>query len=341
VIDCSFAPDMSDQARLTQLSRLKAKQAIRASALAARRRSASPPNASAGPPVPKTSRDAAAANKELAPLERDSRLGNYFEYDLSKMVNSRGGFLLDDDEGLGERAAIEKKRKEEREKAFNGKSGAWEPGTSTLLAFVRRPTADRSVWGDVRRPRCPQRASLQGVSNGRDRPTLARHLPHRHLRTLQEEVSGQVLAVDQDGVPVGLPSDGRYVSVAPSSHAAPSLTSLVTPSFTLDELKDETILPHLLRPNPHGGTFSNMMLFLRLQAEEFAFKKWGGEEALDDEFDRREYVRGSQHASPRVPVRADSLALRNRKEKSQKKAKKFQKGLQECVAATHISPPLS
>lgn len=121
---------MSEQVRLTQLSRLKAKQAIRASALAARRRSASPPNASAGQSVPKTSRDAAAASKELAPLERDSRLGNYFEYDLSKMVNSRGGFLLDDDEGLGERAAIEKKRKEEREKAFNGKSGAWEPGSS-------------------------------------------------------------------------------------------------------------------------------------------------------------------------------------------------------------------
>lgn len=84
-----------------------------------------------------------------------------------------------------------------------------------------------------------------------------------------------------------------------------------------------------------------MMLFLRLQAEEFAFKKWGGEEALDDEFDRREYAQRSQHAFPKVSVRADSLAFRNRKEKSQKKAKKFQKGLQECVAARHASPPLS
>jgi len=38
------------------------------------------------------------------PLKRDSRLGTYFEYDLSKMVNSKGGFLVDDggnvDEGL-------------------------------------------------------------------------------------------------------------------------------------------------------------------------------------------------------------------------------------------------
>jgi DNA-repair protein complementing XP-A cells len=30
------------------------------------------------------------------PLKRDSRLGTYFEYDLSKMVNSKGGFLVND-----------------------------------------------------------------------------------------------------------------------------------------------------------------------------------------------------------------------------------------------------
>lgn len=62
------------------------------------------------------------------------------------------------------------------------------------------------------------------------------------------------------------------------------------PLIFTDELKDETILPHLLRPNPHGGTFSNMMLYLRMQAEEFAYKKWGSEQGLDEEFDRREYV---------------------------------------------------
>lgn len=30
------------------------------------------------------------------PLKRNSRLGTYFEYDLSKMVNSKGGFLVGD-----------------------------------------------------------------------------------------------------------------------------------------------------------------------------------------------------------------------------------------------------
>ena len=42
------------------------------------------------------------------------------------MVNSRGGFLVEDPEALGEKAAIEKKRREERAKAQG--RGAFEPG---------------------------------------------------------------------------------------------------------------------------------------------------------------------------------------------------------------------
>jgi DNA-repair protein complementing XP-A cells len=37
------------------------------------------------------------ANKR--PLKKNSRLSNYFEYDLSKMVNTKGGFLVDEDGG--------------------------------------------------------------------------------------------------------------------------------------------------------------------------------------------------------------------------------------------------
>jgi DNA-repair protein complementing XP-A cells len=55
-------------------------------------------------------------------------------------------------------------------------------------------------------------------------------------------------------------------------------------------LKDEEILPHMLRPNPHRSTYSNMMLFLREQVEAYAFSdaKWGSPEALDAEFARRQ-----------------------------------------------------
>ena len=60
--------------------------------------------------------------------------------------------------------------------------------------------------------------------------------------------------------------------------------------LTDPELKDDELLPHLERPNPHKSTWNNMMLYLRYQVEEYAFsdKKWGSPEALDVEFNRRE-----------------------------------------------------
>ena len=76
------------------------------------------------------------------------------------------------------------------------------------------------------------------------------------------------------------------------------------------ELRDAELLPHLLKANPHKSTFHNMMLFLRCQVEEFAWKKWGSPEALDAEYERRT---------------AD---------KKKKKSKKFEKGLLELRRRT-------
>lgn len=51
------------------------------------------------------------------PLKRDSRLGKYFDYDLSKMVNSKGGFLIEEEkESLEDLRA--KQRERERERAM-------------------------------------------------------------------------------------------------------------------------------------------------------------------------------------------------------------------------------
>lgn len=60
--------------------------------------------------------------------------------------------------------------------------------------------------------------------------------------------------------------------------------------LTDPELRDETLLPHLEKPNPHKSTWNNMMLYLRYQVEDYAFsdKKWGSAEALDVEFERRQ-----------------------------------------------------
>lgn len=59
--------------------------------------------------------------------------------------------------------------------------------------------------------------------------------------------------------------------------------------LTDPELKDIELLPRIEKPNPHG--FSRMQLFLRFQVEEFAWKKWGSSEKLDEEWERREAMR--------------------------------------------------
>jgi len=56
-------------------------------------------------------------------------------------------------------------------------------------------------------------------------------------------------------------------------------------------LNDAEALPHLSKQNPYKATWNNMMLFVREQVEEFAFKKWGGEEGLDEEYEKRENIK--------------------------------------------------
>lgn len=76
------------------------------------------------------------------------------------------------------------------------------------------------------------------------------------------------------------------------------------------ELRDHELMPHLLKANPHKSTFANMMLFLRYQVEDFAWKKWGSPEALDAEWEKRAA------------------------EKKKKKNKKFEEGLKELRRRT-------
>lgn len=62
-----------------------------------------------------SSSNSPTAPKSEAKLRRDSRLGKYFEYDLSKMVNSKGGFLVEDDKEVdADLRAKEKERERQR-----------------------------------------------------------------------------------------------------------------------------------------------------------------------------------------------------------------------------------
>lgn len=57
------------------------------------------------------------APKPPPKLRRDTMLGKYFDYDLSKMVNSKGGFLVEDDKEVDEDLRI-KARERERQRAM-------------------------------------------------------------------------------------------------------------------------------------------------------------------------------------------------------------------------------
>lgn len=111
------------QSRLAALNRLKAKAKVTAAASASaagpsnhalvHKRAAVPSNAR-DMVAQQASADATDAN---APLPRDPKLGKYFEYDLSKLHNSRGGFLTAEDlEGDRIKTVVELAREKEREK---------------------------------------------------------------------------------------------------------------------------------------------------------------------------------------------------------------------------------
>ena len=84
--------------------------------------------------------------------------------------------------------------------------------------------------------------------------------------------------------------------------------------LTDPELKDTTLLPHLKKPNPHNARYNDMMLYLRYQVEDYAFsaQKWGSAEALDEEFEKRKQI------------------------SSDRRDKKFQKGLKELKKRTRV-----
>ena len=97
-----------EQVKRFELNRLKAKARFRESELSTSTSSASSRNANNKRPLqvtPANSNSPTAPSKQPA-LRKDNRFGNYFEYDLSKMVNSKGGFLIEDHDKIDERTKM-------------------------------------------------------------------------------------------------------------------------------------------------------------------------------------------------------------------------------------------
>ncbi|KIM48386.1 hypothetical protein M413DRAFT_230363 [Hebeloma cylindrosporum] len=172
----------------------------------------------------------------LRPLKRDSRLGTYVEYDLSKMVNSKGGFLMDDGKKVDEDLLRKELEREKQRKQHN---------------------LDLPMFLDPERnPKCNECQSMDID------PMYMKVFHCLVCKACQNE------------------KPEKYSLLTKTECKADYL-------LTDPELRDEEAMPHLLKANPHASTYANMMLFLRCQVEDFAWKKWGSPEALDAEFEKR------------------------------------------------------
>jgi DNA-repair protein complementing XP-A cells len=115
--DTLLTPEQVRQIEINRL-RAKAKQRLREEELAT---SSSSLNSNNKRPVSSNNviTTSPTAPGKQKPLARGSMLGKYFDYDLSKMVNSKGGFLVDDDKEVDEGMRMKEKERERQRAMHN------------------------------------------------------------------------------------------------------------------------------------------------------------------------------------------------------------------------------
>ncbi|KAJ8104304.1 XPA protein C-terminus-domain-containing protein [Lipomyces tetrasporus] len=195
--------------------------------------------ATSGPSGPELNLRDASRKRPYDSIKPAKKFTNYIEYDLSKIKDSKGGFMPDDDTNqLPDGMTLEEwKQKQQR--------------------IVIEP--QRAINPDDN-PKCFECQSfdidfeLFKVFKCRVCRACKAKFPEKYSLLTKTECREDYLLTDP-------------------------------------ELRDDELMPHLERPNPHKTTYNNMMLYLRYQVEEFAFKKWAGAEGLDKEFERRVALR--------------------------------------------------
>ncbi|KAL1305656.1 hypothetical protein AAFC00_007250 [Neodothiora populina] len=219
--------------------------------------------------VPPTQRDArntpgpdgsagAAAARDMG-IQPAKKFQKFVEYDFSKMVDTKGGFLSVEDDPFNR--ALHTPNQEE--KPANMTLREWE--RAQLLKKLRDQKAG------------PFEPGLSSLGEKREQKKCHECGSPEIDWTWDEIFGTQVCNACKDKVP-------EKYSLLTKTEAKEDYL------LTDPELKDEQLLPHLEKPNPHKATWNNMMLYLRYQVEKYAFseKKWGSSEALDAEFAKRQ-----------------------------------------------------
>ncbi|PSN71563.1 DNA repair protein [Corynespora cassiicola Philippines] len=232
------------------------------------------------------------ANDLIQPAKNFGR-SEYIEYDFSKMQDTKGGFLSTEDDphnramwtGRGREeqkpegmTMAEWEKERVRRKLREARAGPYEPGISILNAVDGNEEEDEALLAAAQE----DGEEFKGKYGDGKRDIKGKC---RECRSLEVDWKWQ---------------DVFGISVCNScKDKIPDKYSLLTKTearedylLTDPELKDEDLLPHLERPNPHKTNWNNMQLFLRLQVEAYAFsdRKWGSPEALDAEYEKRTQV---------------------------------------------------
>lgn len=196
----------------------------------------------------------------------------FVEYDLSKMTDTKGGFMSTDDdphsvlsaENLSDKppgmTLEEWARHQKRKKLLKEKQGAFAPAISAL----DEPDENKACW-ECKAPEIDWK--WKETFGCRVCEKCKKDNPEKYSLLTKTEAREDYMLTDRKCCRCG-----RARECADDGTA---------------ELRDQEVMPHLEEPNPHKSTWSNMMLYLKYQVEEFALKKWGSFEAMDAEFEKR------------------------------------------------------
>lgn len=299
------SPLTPEQVRRLEISRLKAKalreerEALVAataplkrsdSSIAGQKRTFATYSAQAPPTVRDARTEATSINRPLETIQPARNFAKYVEYDFSKMTDTKGGFLTAEDDP--------------HNKALHADTEG-KPANMTLKEWELQ---------QLKRSLRQQRAGPYepGISNNFSdkEPVKCRECGILEVDWKWHEVFNvAVCKACQDKFP------DKYSLLTKTEAREDYL-------LTDPELKDEALLPHLSKPNPHKSTWHDMFLYLRCQVEEYAFseKKWGSAEALDEEFSRRETEKKKRKETKFKNKLAD-LKKRTRLEAHQRRGK--------------------
>ncbi|PIA91909.1 DNA repair protein RAD14 [Cercospora beticola] len=272
----AHSPITPEQVRRMEESRLRAK-ALRTQQEAQKKTTTRPsaPTSLAGQKrthaaitrdIPATSRDARInvpnSNNGLSAAPDDGiraarKFQKYVEYDFSKMTDTKGGFMTADDDPYN--------------KALHAPDPDGKPANMTLREWEQKQV-QRKLQMTKAGPYEPGLSALDAQNAKKCRECGSLEIDWNW----DEMLNTQICHTCKDKYP-------EKYSLLTKTEAKEDYL------LTDPELKDESLLPHIKKPNPHKSTWNDMMLYLRYQVEQYAFseKKWGSAEGLDAEYERR------------------------------------------------------